>query len=256
MTGLNCIDRELVVATRHWKLARHAVSGQQHQIGFVPEGRWNFIARLPGRFRRPFRTEFISIAVPGTLSLANIRSRFATAESKSCLIVKTVQAGQTTGLNCIDRGMVVATRHWKLARHAVSGQQHQIGFVPEGRWNFIARLRGHFRRPFRTEFLSVAVPGTLSLANIRSRFATGESINPLPTIEKIGTGYPGLHPGLSHSGLSARGNGIFPLELGFCAQGGGGLFALIPFFQSTREGNRVFRRAIFPPGRMVLAHGH
>jgi hypothetical protein len=34
------------------------------------------------------------------------------------------------------------------------------------------------------------------------------------------------------------------------------LFALIPFFQSTREGNRVFRRAIFPPGRMVLAHGH
>jgi hypothetical protein len=39
-------------------------------------------------------------------------------------------------------------------------------------------LRGHFRRPFRTEFLSITLPGTLSLANIHSRCATAESFNP------------------------------------------------------------------------------
>jgi hypothetical protein len=39
-------------------------------------------------------------------------------------------------------------------------------------------VTGHFHRPFRTEFRSITVPGTLSLANIQSRFATAESFNP------------------------------------------------------------------------------
>ena len=78
----------------------------------------------------------------------------------------------------MGKKMVVAERQRILARHGVSGKPQQIGFVPEGRWTFNARLRGRFRRPFRTGFLSTAVPGTLSLANIRSRFATAENFNP------------------------------------------------------------------------------
>jgi hypothetical protein len=85
----------------------------------------------------------------------------------------------------IGKKMVVAERHWKLARHAVSGKTQQITFVPEGRWTFYARLRGRFRRPFRTESLSITVPGTLSLANILSRFATAESFNPLQTLRNL-----------------------------------------------------------------------
>ena len=78
----------------------------------------------------------------------------------------------------MGKKMAVAERHWKLARHTVSGKPQQFGFAPEGRWTLNAQLRGRFRRPFRTEFISVAVPGTLSLANIRSRFATAENFNP------------------------------------------------------------------------------
>jgi hypothetical protein len=37
------------------------------------------------------------------------------------------------------------------ARHAVSGQPCKNKFALEGRWIFTARLRRHFRRPFRTD---------------------------------------------------------------------------------------------------------
>jgi hypothetical protein len=57
----------------------------------------------------------------------------------------------------------------------VSGKPQQISFVPEGRWT-LRQGYGAIHRPFRTEFLFNAEPGTLSLANIRSRFATTEAL--------------------------------------------------------------------------------
>jgi hypothetical protein len=85
----------------------------------------------------------------------------------------------------------VAERHRKLARHAVSGKWHQIGFVPEGRRTFNARLQVGSGVPSGRNSYSTTVPGTLSLANIRSRFATAERFYTLqtsrnPTIEQPG----------------------------------------------------------------------
>jgi hypothetical protein len=100
----------------------------------------------------------------------------------SLLLIHRLVALLASSMLLMGKKMVVAERHWKLARHAVSGILRQIAFVPEGRWTFNAPLWSHFRRPFRTEFNSIAVPGTLSLANIQSRFATAESLNPLQTL--------------------------------------------------------------------------
>jgi hypothetical protein len=82
---------------------------------------------------------------------------------------------ESAGGDAEGKTMAVAERRWKLARHAVSGKPQQIGFVPEGRWT-LRQGYGAIHRPFRTEFHFNAEPGTLSLADIRSRFATAEAL--------------------------------------------------------------------------------
>jgi hypothetical protein len=47
------MGKTLVAAERRGKLARHKVSGQTHQIGFVPEGQWIYNVCL-----RPIPTSF------------------------------------------------------------------------------------------------------------------------------------------------------------------------------------------------------
>jgi hypothetical protein len=81
-------------------------------------------------------------------------------------------------MSLMGKQILVAERHWKLARHAVSGRRRQFNFGLKGRRTFEVRFAGHFLRPFRTEVLSITVPGTLSLTNILRRFATAGSLNP------------------------------------------------------------------------------
>jgi hypothetical protein len=71
--------------------------------------------------------------------------------------------------------LAVAERHWKLARHEVSGHPHQIGFVPKGRWTFNAWLQGHFRRHFTTKFFQPLA--------VRPKLVSGELR--VPAMEKI-----------------------------------------------------------------------
>jgi hypothetical protein len=84
------------------------------------------------------------------------------------------------GVIFLDKIFFVAKRRRKLASYEVAGNRIQRIASRKGRWKCSNEIAAEcFRRPFRTDYLSIAIPDTPCLANFRlSRWDERNVITP------------------------------------------------------------------------------